>query len=196
MSETLVPDAGVAGPAPPPPRPRRTARRTALVVGVVVAVFVAVLATRPNAADVEAPSPLLGQPAPEIAGPDLDGTTVRLSDLRGGWVVVNFFATWCIPCRVEHPELVRFADRHDPEEARVLAVIYDDDLDEVRSFFTEKGGEWPVVDDPGAKVDFGVRGVPESFLVSPDGVVLARLVGGVTADGLDRLLGQAQGRPR
>lgn len=178
---------------PPPGRSRHTARWAALGVGAVVALLVGVLATRPPAADVVAPSPLLGQPAPEIEGPDLDGKTARLSQLRGRWVLVNFFATWCIPCVREHPELVRFSDRHPAEDVRVLAVVYDDQPADVARFFAERGGSWPVVDDPGAKVDFGVRGIPESFLVDPDGVVRTRVIGGVTADGLDGLLRRARG---
>ena len=174
-------------------RPRHTARWVAAAVGVVVVGLVALLATRPQASDVVAPSPILGQPAPEVSGPGLDGQPVTLSGLRGRYVLVNFFATWCIPCVQEHPELVKFSNRHDPTEAVVLAVVYDDQPDEVAEFFDKRGGSWPVVDDSGAKVDFGVRGVPESFLVGPDGTVLTRLVGGVTADGLDDLLGQAQG---
>lgn len=184
------------GPGVPVRRRPRTARWVALAVGIVVALLVVMLATRPPASDVIAPSPVVGQPAPEIEGPDLDGTAMKLSDLRGRYVVVNFFATWCIPCIREHPELIRFAERHPAEQVQVLMVIYDDQPADVRDFFAERGGDWPVLDDVGAKVDFGVRGVPESFLVDPDGVVLTRLVGGVTAEGLDRLLAQAQGRER
>lgn len=191
-TETPGAQAPAAGPALPE-RPRHTARWVALAVGAVVAVLVVVLATRSPAANVVSPSPLLGQPAPEVEGPGLDGSTVRLSQLRGRWVLVNFFATWCIPCVREHPELVRFSNRH-LEDLQVLAVVYDDQPDAVARFFAERGGSWPVVDDPGAKVDFGVRGIPESFLVDPDGVVRARLIGGVTADGLDALLDQARGR--
>ena len=188
-----VAPAPAAGEAPEGGRPRHTARWAAGAVGVVVVGLVVLLATRPQASDVVAPSPIVGQPAPEIEGPGLDGQPVRLSALRGRFVVVNFFATWCIPCVEEHPELVSFSNRHDPEEVVVLAVVYDDQPDQVARFFDERGGSWPVVDDSGAKVDFGVRGVPESFLVAPDGTVLTRLVGGVTADGLDRLLRSAGG---
>ena len=190
---TTSPSSPVATATGDVPRPRHTARWAALAVGLVVALLVGVLATRPPASDVVAPSPIVGQPAPEVEGPGLDGSTVRLSDLRGRWVVVNFFATWCTPCVKEHPELARFSDRHPAEEAQVLAVVYDDQPADVARFFRERGGDWPVVDDGGAKVDFGVRGVPESFLVDPDGTVRTRLIGGVTAAGLDSLLRRARG---
>jgi len=177
---------------PAPARRPRTARWSALAVGLVAVALVAILATRPDARNVIAETTLRGRPAPEVVGPGLDGATVRLSDYRGRWVLVNFFATWCVPCVQEHPELVRFSQRHAPEEAQVVAVVYDDDLGAVRAFFRERGGDWPVVDSPSAKVDFGVRGVPESFLLTPEGIVVDRIVGGVTADGLDGFLAQAQ----
>lgn len=190
VSTTTSPvgSAGSSGPT------RHTTRWVALSVGAVVALLILMLATRPPAGDVVAPSPIAGLPAPEIEGPGLDGTTVRLSDLRGRWVLVNFFATWCVPCLIEHPELVKFSERHPVDEVQVLAVVYDDQPADVADFFDKQGGSWPVVDDTGAKVDFGVRGIPESFLVDPEGVVRTRLIGGVTASGLDGLLRQAAGR--
>lgn len=77
----------------------------------------------------------------------------------------------------------------------MLAVVYDDQPADVRRFFAQRGGSWPVVDDPGSKVDYGVRGIPESFLVAPDGTVRSRIIGGVTAAGLDSLLRQAGATP-
>lgn len=169
---------------------RRTALWGSVAAGLVVAVFVGVLATRESAANRLAETPLAGRPAPPIAGRSVtDGTPFDLAVARGRWVVVNFFATWCVPCRREHPELVRFAARH-PEIA-IVSVIYSDEVDDVRAFFRRNGGSWPVVADPSGRValDYGVRGVPESFVVDPAGVVRGRIVGGVTTGGLERVFG-------
>jgi cytochrome c biogenesis protein CcmG/thiol:disulfide interchange protein DsbE len=176
---------------------RRTALLAALGLGTVAALFVAVLATRAPAVDKQSQSPLLGKPVPEISGRDLNGQPVRLSGLQGRWVLVNFFASWCVPCHQEHPELERFLARHSAAgDATVLGVIVDDTAANARSFFAANGGSWPVVDDPDGQValDFGVRGPPESFLVAPDGTVMAKFIGPVTAEGLDRLITSARSR--
>lgn len=184
------------GGAAPPPR-RRTALVAALGVGLVLVLLVAVLATRDYSGTRTADSPLLGRPAPAVQGPSLlDGAAFDLDAQRGRWVLVNFFATWCVPCQAEHPELVRFSAAHaDAGDARVVSVVFSDDADDVRRFFEDKGGEWPVVDDPVGRValEWGVTGVPESFLVAPDGTVAAKVVGGIRFDGLEDLLAQAQG---
>lgn len=184
------------GPAAPPPR-RRTARFVALGVGLVLVLLVAVLATRDYSGTRTADSPLLGRPAPAVQGPSLlDGHPFALDSQRGRWVLVNFFATWCVPCQAEHPELLRFEAAHaDAGDARVVSVVFSDDADDVRRFFEQRGGDWPVVDDPVGRValEWGVTGVPESFLVAPDGTVAAKVVGGVRFDGLEDLLAQAQG---
>jgi cytochrome c biogenesis protein CcmG, thiol:disulfide interchange protein DsbE len=170
---------------------RRTAMWVASAVGVVVALFVGVLATRSPAVDTAADTPLLGRAAPDISAPSLDGLPVRLSDYRGKFVLVNFFNSWCVPCRQEHPELVRFSARHAAAgDAVLLGVIHDDTADEVRAYRAEHGGEWPVVDDPRGTIalDYGVRGQPETFVVAPDGRIVARYVSRISAEGVDRVL--------
>ena len=171
----------------------RTALVAAVVVAVLAALLIAVLATRDPSVVRVTKSPLLGKLAPAIEGPTLDGELFDLADHRGRWVVVNFFATWCIPCLEEHPELAAFDDAHAKVgDASVVSVLFDDEPDDARNVFAERGGDWPVViDDQGSiGVAYGVARVPESFLVAPDGTVVQRLVGGVTAAQLDRLLAQ------
>lgn len=171
----------------------RTALVAAAVVGVVAALLVGVLATRQPSVERVTQSPLLGKLAPPVVGKTLAGDTFDLTDQRGRWVVVNFFATWCTPCLAEHPELAAFeADHASAGDASVVSVLFDDKPASARAVFKERGGSWPVVIDPdGAiSVSFGVARVPESFLVAPDGTVVQRLVGGVTAAELDRLLDQ------
>ena len=182
-------------PAAPSPARSHRARWAALAVVLPLLGLIAVLATRPSAASRVADSPLLGKPAPEISGRTIDGETVRLADYRGKWVLVNFFATWCVPCRKEHPELIAFHQRHRSlGDLEVLGVIYSDATDEVLRFRRQAGGEWPMLEDPKGRiaVDLGVSGVPESFLISPDGVVVSKLVGGVRATDLEDLLARAK----
>ena len=186
-------------PGPPPDLPRRRphrARWAALAVAVPVALLVAVLATRPEAGTRAARSPLLGKPAPELAGATVDGQRFELGERRGKWVLVNFFATWCVPCRQEHPELIRFAQSHEQAgDAEVVAVVYDDSVDAVRDYRRDEGGDWPMVVDPKGRIalDWGVAGVPESYLVSPDGQVAAKVVGGVRVAALEDLLATVRG---
>lgn len=170
---------------------KRPALWTAGVIFLVMAGFVAVLATRDAALTKVADSPLIGRIAPGVGGSSIAGETVQLTALRGKFVVLNFFASWCIPCEREHPELVRFARQHEQTgDAIVLQVIFDDTASAVRKFLASRPVEWDVLDDPDGQValDFGVRGPPESFIIGPDGTVLFKIVGEVDAAGLNRLL--------
>lgn len=160
---------------------------------VVLAAFIGVLATGGDDDGVR--SRLIGRPAPSIVGDTIDGASYDLAQHRGEFVVVNFFATWCVPCIREHPELVDFEERHrETGDASVVSVIFDSRPQQVREFFDEYGGDWPVVVDPDGRtaLEYGVTGVPESYLVAPDGTVLIKIEGGVTASALDDLLEQVQ----
>ena len=167
----------------------------AVAVALPMALLVAVLATREPSATRAVRSPLVGKAAPAIDAPTVDGGQARLAELRGKWVVLNFFATWCVPCRQEHDDLVRFSDAHQGAgDAAVLGVVYNDAAQAVREFRDREGGSWAMVADPKGRIalDYGVAGIPESFLISPDGVVVAKLLGGVRAIDLEQLLAQAK----
>ena len=169
---------------------------SAIAIGLVLAGFVWLLATRDSARSRLADSPLLGKPAPTLEGDTLDGESYELETRPGRWVVVNFFATWCVPCVREHPELIRFQQRHlEAGDAEVVSVQFDrNDEERLRRFFERNGGDWPVVADRDGVIalDYGVTGIPESFLVDPDGFVVSKIVGGVSADQLDALVAAAQ----
>ncbi len=186
-------DADGGGEEGAPIAPPRTALIAAAVVAVAVVLLVAVLATRPASVERVTRSPLIGKLAPATIGTTLTGDHFDLASLRGRWVVVNFFATWCVPCLEEHPELDAFAVSHAASgDASVVSVLFDDEPDKARDVFAKRGGDWPVVIDPDGAIGvaYGVARVPESFLVAPDGTVIQRLVGGVTAAELDGLLAQ------
>lgn len=165
---------------------------SALVVGVLLAGFLGLLATRDSSNARLADSPLLGKPAPELSGVSLlDGTLFDIREVGERFVLVNVFATWCVPCQQEHPDLVSFEARHRQiGDARVVSVVFSDDAGAVKRFFSERGGDWPVIDDPEGRIalEWGVSGVPESYLVDPNGIVRAKIIGGVTAERLDDLL--------
>ena len=161
---------------------RRPARWIALGTAVVLAVLVGILFTRPPASARLVKSPLVGRLAPEVETFDVD-------QYRGRFVLVNFFATWCIPCKEEHDDLVRFAAAH-PDDGRVVSVVFSDDPDDVEAFFERRGGDWPILrDEDGAiATAWGVARVPESYLVAPSGRVVGKITGGVTFDFLEEQL--------
>jgi thiol-disulfide isomerase/thioredoxin len=115
--------------------------------------------------------------------PDLDNKPLKLSDFRGKWVVVNYWATWCPPCLSEIPELIDFHEEHKDSDAVVLGVDFEDiPLKELNEFTEEYFMNYPNVRmKPGPRGHLGIiEGLPTTFLVSPQGEVLAKQTGPVT----------------
>ena len=159
-------------------------RWTTLGVGVVIVALIAVLAVGSD--DRLTPqNQIVGGRVPEIAGLTLAGDNYNIDNARGKWVIVNFFATWCPPCLAEHPELVAFHQWAEATgRAEVVAVVFNDPVENVRAFFDANGGGWPVLDNPALDIEFQVLQIPETFVVSPSGQVVLHIQGQVEAASL------------
>ncbi len=123
----------------------------------------------------------VGQPAPALELPSLDGGVVRLSDLRGQVVLVNFWGTYCPPCREEMPELQRLYERYQPRGFTILAVDVEEPAPAVAAFRDRLGLTFPILlsDDASVNPAFAIRALPTSWLVDPSGVIRAVWVGPV-----------------
>ena len=177
-----------------PPRRGRAALFVAVPVALVIVLLVAVLITRKSAADRADFDRLHDQPAPEIVGTTLDGKPFDLDSYKGKWVVVNFFAQWCVPCQQEHADLVSFSQRHEStDDVQLVSVVFNDDLDKVKDYFAREGGDWPVVtgDSGRMALDYSVVRVPDTYIIDPIGIVRDRLQRPVqNTDELDVIIGQ------
>lgn len=137
------------------------------------------------------PSALIGKPAPALALSPLPGAGVPAftpAEFQGRVTLVNVWASWCVPCRDEHPLLVRLAA--DPR-IRLVGINYKDAPDNARSFLARYGNPFSAigVDEAGrAAIEWGVYGVPETFLIGRDGRVLYKHVGPIDEQSLRTLL--------
>lgn len=144
------------------------------------------------------PSAIIGQEAPKFDLETLDGDSLSLGSLEGQVVLLNFWASWCIPCREEHPVLEMADRRYDGNGVRLIGVVYQDTRSNARRFLEQHGGGWPSVLDPSSRVaiSYGVYGVPETYFLDPSGHVARKHVGPLTWDLLsstvDSLLASAR----
>jgi cytochrome c biogenesis protein CcmG/thiol:disulfide interchange protein DsbE len=152
------------------------------LVLVPVCAFAVLLASGLGRDPAELPSELIGTSAPAASLPTLDGEgTIDLAGFRGDVVVVNFWASWCVECFEEHPALVAAWERYRDRGVVFVGVDFEDTPAAAAAYAAEQGGDWPLVTDPGSRaaIDFGVFGVPETFVIAPDGTITAKRVGPV-----------------
>jgi cytochrome c biogenesis protein CcmG/thiol:disulfide interchange protein DsbE len=165
-----------------------------LLVGLFIVAFATRFGNDPRIVD----SPLIGTPLPSLELAHLDGEgTLDLNDLRGDIVVVNFWASWCVPCRTEHGYLTEANRIYRDQGVRFVGIVHQDSPAAARGFLDELGwggDDYLYLLDPDSRaaVEFGVFGVPETFFVDRDGVIAAKISGPVTdaslAGTIDRLI--------
>jgi cytochrome c biogenesis protein CcmG, thiol:disulfide interchange protein DsbE len=167
-------------------------RRSAIGIGIslpIIALLAFGLTRNPN----EIVSPLPGREAPDFALPLLDNAadTVRLSALRGEVVVLNFWASWCLECRFEHSDLSFAATTYGPRGVHFYGVLYDDTPMNGRAWIRQMGGQtYPALIDAGSRtaIDYGLYGVPETFVIGRDGIVVHKQIGPLSLARLASLL--------
>ena len=164
----------------------KAVRWTAIGVMVLSVALALIFTTRFGEDPNLVPSPLLGQPAPSLALPRLDGKgTFDASSLSGKVVVVNFFASWCIPCREEQPDLAAAADAFADRDVVIVEIAYQDETETALAFLDEFGRSDSAIylADPGgrAAIAYGVFGIPETFFVAVDGTVVGKAIGATEA---------------
>jgi len=178
---------------------RHPARWAAAAVAFVVVVLGVVLAVNVGSGDSTTgsqQSPFLGKQVPTFDIPVLSGGTgprVSNDTTAGKTVIVNFWNTWCIPCRQELPAFQQFFQRHQSDTDLVIVGILRDPQEStgtVRAYVTRNGMDWTIASDPGDKaaLAFGTRGQPETVAVSPSGVVVASKYGPMTLSDLEQFL--------
>jgi len=137
------------------------------------------------------PSPLVGKPAPDIALPALDAEAQKFDRAelgQGRPIIINFWASWCAPCRIEHSTLEALAAR---KGITLYGVDYKDKPDDARAFLSELGNPFGKIDedrDGRVAIDWGVTGVPETFVIDSKGIIRVHYAGPLNDQLVERLI--------
>ena len=178
---------------------KHPARVAALAVAVVVVVFGVVLALNVGSdpAHESEQSPFLGKQVPSFDLPTLTGERVSTASTAGKTVIINFWNTWCTPCRQELPALKQFYAQHqDDPDVVMIGIVRDpqESTKTIKRYADDEGMKWTIALDPGdrAALDFGTRGQPETIAVSPSGFVTASFYGPMRPADLEHFLESAR----
>ena len=139
------------------------------------------------------PAPEVGRPAPDFTLTDLEGNSVTLSDFRGKVVFINFWATWCPPCRAEMPDMEAIYQEYKSKDVVVIGVDLLEDENEVRQYVQQGGFSWTfVIDTTGAvATNYGITAIPTSLFLDKEGVIRAVSIGAMTKRAMESKLAEA-----
>lgn len=152
------------------------------IAGIAGLVLVLLLGFRRDPHDIRTGT--IGRPAPAIELPALDGgSALDLAQYRGKVVIVNFWASWCIPCKEENPALVDIWERYHGTDVVLVGIVYQDSVESAREYTARLGNRWTsgIDADGRTALSYGVFGIPETFFIGPDGVIAGRHVGAIDA---------------
>jgi peroxiredoxin len=157
-----------------------------IIVAVLMAAFVGFILFQPQAISLSE-----GMPAPDFTLTDNNGKTWKLSSLEGSVVVINFWASWCPPCKEEMPFLHNlYRQTSDVPNFVILPILYKDDMQKAMAYLNGEGfADLPVLSDPdmSAAKAFGVTGVPETYIIDKKGILRNKIIGGFKFDSSDAI---------
>lgn len=178
-------DPQVSPGTPAPPAPMKPRRRRDPIILIVIALVISIMLVfgiqRANRNKVGTPAgKMQGQVAPDFSLSTLDGKTMKLSDFRGKAVLLNFWATWCEPCKVEMPWFVDLQNKYGPQGLQVIGVAMDDaSPGEIQSFAQKLGVNYPVLlgkEEVGSEYG-GIEYLPSTFYIGRDGKIIDHVFG-------------------
>ena len=169
--------------------------RLGIVIAIGALVVVLVLSFRREPTDLRTGT--VGKPAAGFTLDRLDGSgPLTLTPTAGKVVVLNFFASWCIPCKQENPALVRAYERYRASDVLFIGILYQDSLESGLRYVRDNGVTWPTVNDDRGRVAFsyGVFGIPETFFIGTDGIIAGRHIGPIDETTLTNAIECLRGR--
>jgi len=170
--------------------------RLSIVAGIAGLVVVLMLSFRFDPRDIRTGT--VNRPASPFTAERLDGAgALSLSDHTGKVIVLNFFASWCPPCKEENPALLRAWERYRTSDVVFIGVVFNDSTEKARAYVSANGVTWPTVQDADGRIAFayGVHGPPETYFIGPDGIIAGRHIGAIDeatlVRGIDELRAKA-----
>ncbi len=164
---------------------KRVARYAAIALILGLAVTLT-LAFRRDPHDIKTGT--VNKPAPAFALQTIDGTPVSLEQYKGKVVVLNFWASWCVPCKEENPALTDMWERYRGTDVVLLGIVFQDSRDAARAYTARLGNSWPSAFDDSGRValSYGVFGPPETYFIGPDGIIAGRHIGPIDGPTLQK----------